>query len=287
MRIAFLTAALLAASGAPAFATTQAAIQLNQVTATVVDLDAGDGLSASFAWQGGWRLNAFAYTYTQDQWGLYSSPWGNLWSQQWTASYDQLHPYAQHTEFAQLSNTHGGATSKVLDGAVALNAAQDVASGHGGRAGAEAFQSFMIGAGTAVTFSVIVDAGVSGAAYTGAWTPAPGTGIAPGSYHSRANADAWLNVSGNGQWLDARLSNVGAGYWWNGQSYFQAPLQGSVLELTIRNESGVDQYYDFRASAWAFAEQSLAPVPEPSSYALMGAGLLAVGAIARRRRARG
>jgi hypothetical protein len=90
------------------------------------------------------------------------------------------------------------------------------------------------------------------------------------------------NLNGVALTIDADETDSGTIF--RGASLFQAPTDGNLV-LTINGYAGLLGSTQPGISASYAGQLNVTAVPEPSSYALLAAGLLVLGFVARRKRA--
>ncbi|MBA5636880.1 PEP-CTERM sorting domain-containing protein [Duganella sp. LX20W] len=273
-----LATALLSGLSLPALADSQATVTLSGFTTQLTDLNQGDGIAPHIDWNNS-NANVSAVENIQHGWSTTAYPWGSVWNPVWGANINTSDASALPGTLNGTS-AHGYSTQQVVNTASGLDSMTVFAHAQAGQnvsGTASQYQAFTLTAGTQATFSVVVNGSISGTSPTSGWSALPG-----GNYSTIDSSSIWANMY-VGQ-VNANQGTSGSSAWpWSTDAY-ESTLDGQTLKLTIKNTSNADRYYQLGFYANAAASETAAPVPEPESYAMLGAGLLLVGAMARRRR---
>ena len=273
-----LAVTLLSGLSLPALADTQATLSLSGFSAQLKDLNLADGVAADLTWGSG-----AAYVQSTDAhqqgWSEASYPWGHYWSPVWSTGGEAGDSASMPGTLDGVS-THGNATQHVVSagsGLTALSVSTHAVAGQNVSSFASLYQDFTLAAGTQVTFSVVVNGSLSGTGYSGAWTP-------PAGWSGSGQSQAWFGATLSAGALSNSMSAAGNSDWvWQTDAY-DSSMDSQTLRLTIKNTGNGSKSYGLSVYGNADAMEALAPVPEPSTYAMLGAGLLLLGVAARRRR---
>jgi hypothetical protein len=265
-----LAASLSIAMTGNASAASSAASSLGNFHITLIDLDLTDGIMPSFQLTGATPPTARVFTIDQDS---------TLTA---AGAFQSISNSNAGTYFSQWAAATGAGTLETLG----LQAGSQSNGANTGRMDVASratvgLLNFELSAHTGIRISA--DASVSAAS----------SGLIPGPEFTSAVALATMDayIGQEGSWESAWTA-LGAGVLdLRGQSDALLPKSdaaSSTLTLVYDNTSAASKsgVLDFRVGADISQFPSAAPVPEPASYAMFGAGLALLGAARARRRQR-
>ena len=254
---------------------TEARLTLTDLSYKLQDLRVHDGVDPLLRWDSAWALNASADEATQAGWLAGLPAWGDAGQRTVSALAPEVDLGAQSLLGSGESHVWVSGT-----GLQVMDVHAQSLEGRQASAGAGYTQAFTLGAGTQVSFSVLMDAHLQGGAFAGGWTPPADVGDPS---HASASYAAVMSVN--------RLSSAMSGYadnsFVNDPDSFETRLQLQGLTLTVSNTGLSARTYLFGLTAYVQAEAALSPVPEPGGMALWLAGLsLLPWCVSRQRRGR-
>lgn len=279
MRVLAISLRTVAAAGIatlaiPAMALTQANLTLSDFSYTLKDVNPSDSVTPALVWVASTFVNGFSNDQQQAGWtqnGSYlqakwQPPLGN---NSWDSTQTSL---SSPLNLGQLAVSTQGA------GPGSLSVSTSLTAGFQNSTSATFGQQFELSAGSQVTFRYVINGSLSGTGSTGLWEqPA---GIYALDWQSSANYGVSM-VAGA---VSSQFGGNGSSDWTDRTDAYESIVDGQILQLTLSNNSNATQVYQFYANANVYANEVTAPIPEPTSYALMVLGLLAVGGAVKRRR---
>lgn len=273
-----LAATLLASLSLPALADSQAILTLSDFQTQLKDLNPGDGVTPHIGWDGIYGSIGSSAN-TQHGWTQDTGPWTTNWTPVWVGSGNTAD---WNSTLGTLNGSayNGHATQQLT---ATANSLETMALSAHAEAGQNIFsfagtsQGFTLSAGTQATFSVMLTGSISGTTPTSGWSALHG-------YNNGPIDSSTFNVIMYSGQVNTNAGSSGASDWmWNSGAY-ESTVDGQKLTLTVKNMGNADRSYQLYLNANVSAFETTSPVPEPQSYAMFGAGMLLMGALARRRR---
>lgn len=273
-----LAGILMSASGG---AVTVASASISDLKFELIDLNVADGVTPSLTW-----ISTDSSVDATHQFGQVASffpqPGGSL---QWSVSFAGSQSDTQQSSvgFLQPLNASQSGASSVI-GSAQVVAQTSAVAGRSTSAFADASGSFLLSASTELRVTGTVLTSISGPGSSGFVNPA---GVAPEIGVPFSQASSYAEV-----FLDtgSSLSNLSGGNYTpnTDHSTYSVDAYGDSgqlpVDLSLRNEGAGEMSGNFYALAMASATEITSPVPEPSEWVLMAAGLIAVALTSRNRR---
>jgi len=274
MKLQYLLAAGLASLAIDAGAVTTAHLRTSSWAVALEDLDSADGVGPSLSWLGNQDLVSQAMEGRQTGWtpffGLMVPTYGD---------------YAQVQQVTAAPGTLSTVTS--AQGLVTSTATNDVfeidLKAHAGETvsgSVQRMESFTVSAHTQVTLSTVISTAITAGDVP--WTSSPDLSF----YYQSAGASisSMVYVFTSDGTFSQQSSYAASLLLPAGVDHAEAIDPNGLMSITFANDTDADRTFTLQHQAYAGGNQSgaLPAVPEPSSWGLLVAGLLALG-VARRR----
>lgn len=251
----------LAGAVGTAHAAASASASIGTVSITLIDLDPLDGIAPSLTFFDGVSQSS----------GYVSDPYASDYTSAAGFNTPTSALASSATGWASGSTSPNGATSSTMLYGATADGVYNNANGYGGSYG-----QFTLTPWTLVILTTSYD--------VEAMTTIGTDGV---NYESStAGAHLEMNIAVDDGWeYHYTYRYASASYMWDGMGYVPTSDAGSgQLTLSVANVADTEVSGNFYSNASTYAYSYIAAVPEPSTYAMLLAGLAGIGAAVRRRR---